>query len=92
MCIRDRSQAVDKAVGQTLLWALSDNSLRAVPKAQRDTPVSYTHLMASLSQLIDFDTAAIIAEEMGCKVEKEVVVTIEEKLIDDHKDLSLIHI
>ena len=37
MCIRDRSQAVDKAVGQTLLWALSDNSLRAVPKAQRDT-------------------------------------------------------
>ncbi|MDD3346733.1 MAG: translation initiation factor IF-2 [Oscillibacter sp.] len=43
-------------------------------------------IMASLSQLIDFDTAAIIAEEMGCKVEKEVVVTIEEKLIDDHAD------
>ena len=43
-------------------------------------------IMASLSQIIDFDTAAIIAEEMGCKVEKEVVVTIEEKLIDDHKD------
>ncbi|OLA49280.1 MAG: hypothetical protein BHW42_06510 [Oscillibacter sp. CAG:241_62_21] len=41
-------------------------------------------VMASLSQIIDFDTAAIIAEEMGCKVEKEVVVTIEEKLIDDH--------
>ena len=43
-------------------------------------------VMASLSQLIDFDTAAIIAEEMGCKVEKEVVVTIEERLIDDHQD------
>ncbi len=43
-------------------------------------------IMASLSQIIDFDTAAIIAEEMGCKVEREVVVTIEEKLIDDHKD------
>ena len=43
-------------------------------------------IMASLSQLIDFDTAAIIAEEMGCKVEKEVVVTIEERLIDDHED------
>ena len=43
-------------------------------------------VMASLSDIIDFDTAAIIAEEMGCKVEKEVVVTIEEKLIDDHKD------
>ena len=43
-------------------------------------------VMASLSQIIDFDTAAIIAEEMGCKVEKEVIVTIEEELIDDHKD------
>ncbi len=43
-------------------------------------------IMASLSQIIDFDTAAIIAEEMGCKVEREVVVTIEEKLIDDHVD------
>ena len=42
--------------------------------------------MASLSDIIDFDTAAIIAEEMGCKVEKEVVVTIEEKLIDAHED------
>ena len=43
-------------------------------------------IMASLSQIIDFDTAAIIAEEMGCKVEKEVVVTIEEKLIDTTED------
>ena len=43
-------------------------------------------IMASLSQMIDFDTAAIIAEELGCKVEKEVVVTIEERLIDDHQD------
>ena len=43
-------------------------------------------VMASLSQVIDFDTAAIIAEEMGCKVEKEVVVTIEEKLIGSSED------
>ena len=43
-------------------------------------------VMASLSQMIDFDTAAIIAEEMGCKVEQEVVVTIEEKLIDTAED------
>ena len=43
-------------------------------------------VMASLSQIIDFDTAAIIAEEMGCKVEHEVTVTIEEKLIDVHED------
>ena len=43
-------------------------------------------VMASLSDIIDFDTAAIIAEEMGCKVEKEVIVTIEEKLIDVSED------
>ena len=43
-------------------------------------------VMASLSQIIDFDTAAITAEEMGCKVEREVVVTIEEKLIDTAQD------
>ena len=45
-------------------------------------------VMASVSEVIDFDTAAIIAEEMGCKVEHEVVVTIEEKLIDDHEDTA----
>ena len=43
-------------------------------------------IMASLSQIIDFDTAAIIAEELGCVVEKEVIVTIEEKLIDISED------
>ena len=43
-------------------------------------------VMASVSQIIDFDTAAIIAEEMGCKVEHEVIVTIEEKLIDTAED------
>ena len=43
-------------------------------------------VMASLSEIIDFDTAAIVAEEMGCKVEREVVVTIEEKLIDTAED------
>jgi len=43
-------------------------------------------VMASVSDVIDYDTAAIIAEELGCKVEKEVVVTIEERLIDDHED------
>ena len=43
-------------------------------------------VMASLSQMIDFDTASFVAEELGCKVEKEVIVTVEERLIDDHED------
>ena len=43
-------------------------------------------VMASLSEIIDYDTAALVAMELGCKVEKEVVVTIEEKLIDTTED------
>ncbi|MDD7772280.1 MAG: translation initiation factor IF-2 [Faecousia sp.] len=43
-------------------------------------------VMATVNQTIDFDTAEFVATELGCKVEKEVVVTIEEKLFDDHKD------
>ncbi len=43
-------------------------------------------VMASINQTIDYDTAEFVATELGCKVEKEVVVTIEERLIDDHKD------
>ncbi|MCL2842468.1 MAG: translation initiation factor IF-2 [Oscillospiraceae bacterium] len=43
-------------------------------------------VMASLSDTIDHDTAALVAMEMGCKVEREVVVTIEEKLIDVAED------
>ena len=40
----------------------------------------------SVSDVIDYETAALIAMEMGCKVEKEVIVTVEERLIDDSKD------
>ena len=43
-------------------------------------------VMASLSDIIDYDTAALVAMELGCKVEKEVIVTIEEKLIDTAED------
>ena len=43
-------------------------------------------VMANISQTIDFDTAALVAEEMGAKVEKEVFVTIEERLFDESED------
>jgi len=45
-------------------------------------------VMASVNQTIDYDTAELVATELGCKVEKEVVVTIEERLIDDHEDTA----
>ena len=43
-------------------------------------------VMATINQEIDFDTASLVAEELGAKVEKEVIVTIEERLIDDTDD------
>ena len=45
-------------------------------------------VMAGINQTIDFDTAEFVATEMGCKVEKEVTVTIEERIIDDHVDTA----
>ena len=40
-------------------------------------------VMASINEEIDFDTASLVAEELGAKVEKEVIVTIEERLIEE---------
>ena len=45
-------------------------------------------VMAGINQTIDFDTAEYVATEMGCKVEKEVTITIEERIIDDHVDTA----
>ena len=43
-------------------------------------------VMASMSDVIDFDTASLVALEFGAKVEHEVHVTIEERLIDVSED------
>ncbi len=43
-------------------------------------------VMASQNETIDFDTASLVAEELGAKVEKEVIVTIEERLFTEEED------
>ncbi|MDO4397844.1 MAG: translation initiation factor IF-2 [Oscillospiraceae bacterium] len=43
-------------------------------------------VMATVNQVIDYDTAEIVASELGAKVKKEVVVTIEDRIIDDSED------
>jgi len=45
-------------------------------------------ILAAINQTIDFDTAEYVATELGCKVEKEITVTIEERIIDDHEDTA----
>ena len=43
-------------------------------------------VMASQNETIDFDTAALVAEELGARVEREIVVTIEQRLIAETED------
>ncbi len=43
-------------------------------------------VMATVNEVIDYDTAEIVATELGAKVEKQVVVSIEERIIDDSED------
>ena len=43
-------------------------------------------MMATINQSIDFDTAALVADEFGIAATPEVVVSIEEKLFDETED------
>ena len=43
-------------------------------------------IMATVNQTVDYDTAFLIGDELGAIVEKEVVVTIEERLFDETED------
>ena len=43
-------------------------------------------MMATVNQVIDYDTAEIVVTEMGARIQKAVVVTIEEKIMDDTED------
>ncbi len=43
-------------------------------------------MIASVNQIIDYDTAYLVADELGAKVTREVVVTIEDKLFDTSED------
>ncbi len=43
-------------------------------------------VMATVNQVIDYDTAYLVADDMGAVVTKEVVVTIEDKLFDEVED------
>ena len=43
-------------------------------------------VMAAVNDTIEYDTAALVAMEIGAKVEREVLVTIEDRLIDVSDD------
>ena len=45
-------------------------------------------MMATVNQTIDYDTAEIVVTEMGAKIERQVVVTIEDRIMDDTEDTA----
>ncbi len=45
-------------------------------------------MLATVNQVIDYDTAEIVVTEMGAKIERQVVVTIEEQIMDDFEDTA----
>ncbi len=45
-------------------------------------------MMATVNQVIDYDTAEIVVTEMGAKIKKAVVVTIEDRIMDDTEDTA----
>ncbi|MCL1866607.1 MAG: translation initiation factor IF-2, partial [Oscillospiraceae bacterium] len=44
------------------------------------------NIMANQNQVIDYDTAALVAEEFGAKFEREIIITIEERLFEEVED------
>ena len=73
-------QIPDEIVVQELALRLKATVAEVVKKA------FLMGTMVTATDTIDFDTASLIAMEFHAKVEKEVVVTIEEKIIDDSED------
>ncbi|MCL2071110.1 MAG: translation initiation factor IF-2 [Oscillospiraceae bacterium] len=45
-------------------------------------------IMANQNQTVDYDTAALISDELGAKIEREVIITVEERLFEDVEDTA----
>lgn len=67
--------------------AVSELALRMkVNVAQVVKKLMSLGIMAGASQIIDYDTAYLVAEEFDIRVEKEIILSIEDRLIDDRED------
>ena len=72
-------------VGETITVAELASRLKATV-AEVIKKLMGLGVMATANEEIDFDTAFLVAGEFHAKVEREVVVTIEERIIDDSED------
>ena len=88
-----RKQGVERAKKQPLQITVPDEitvgelaSRLKVTASEVVKKLMMMGVMATVNEVIDYDTAFLVADELGAKVTKEVVVTIEERLFDDSED------
>ncbi|HIZ20170.1 MAG TPA: translation initiation factor IF-2 [Firmicutes bacterium] len=80
-----KSKPITITVGDTITVGELASRLKATA-AEVIKKLMGLGVMATVNQEIDFDTAYLVATEFHAKVEREVVVTIEERIIDDSED------
>lgn len=80
-----KSKPITITVGDTITVGELASRLK-VTAAELIKKLMGLGVMAAVNQEIDFDTAFLVAVEFNAKVEREVVVTIEEQIIDDSED------
>lgn len=82
---RDRRQKLEITIPEEIM--VGELALRLkVQSAEIIKKLMVNGVMAAQNDIIDYDTAALVAMEIGAKVEKEVIVTIEDRLIDASED------
>lgn len=88
-----RKQELEKAKQKPLSITIPDNITvgELASRLKVTAAVVVKHLMlagvmVNVTQTIDFDTALYVAEELGAKATREVVVTIEQRLFDESED------
>ncbi|MEG0018514.1 MAG: translation initiation factor IF-2, partial [Hydrogenoanaerobacterium sp.] len=84
---RERRQKLEITIPEEI--TVGELALRLkVQSAEIIKKLMLNGVMAAQNDIIDYDTAALVAMDIGAKVEKEVLVTIEDRLIDASEDES----
>ncbi len=88
-----RKQGIERAKKQPLQITVPDEitvgelaSRLKITAAEVIKKLMMLGVMATVNEVIDYDTAYLVADELGAKVTREVVITIEERLFDEAED------
>lgn len=80
-----RKQTLTVTIGDTIMVSELASRLKQTA-ANVIKKLMTMGFMCTINEEIDFETAALVSEEFGAKVKKEVVVTIEDRLFSETED------